>query len=100
MIIHFNMNGTNKGVDYTLVTLDIQLCPLMPLGLNSEVGGCQVTWCGGNTTWQLAVSSYVLIKHATLAPGPMGTEQANRGPPAGPDGVAIVFAPSQVGPSL
>lgn len=30
------MNGTNKGVDYGLVTLEIQGPPLMPLGLNSN----------------------------------------------------------------
>lgn len=30
------MNGTNKGVDYGLVTLEIQGPPLMPPGLNSN----------------------------------------------------------------
>lgn len=34
--MYFNMNGTNKGVDYGLVTLDIQGPPLMPPGLNSN----------------------------------------------------------------
>lgn len=34
--MYFNMNGTNKGVDYGLVTLEIQGPPLMPPGLNSN----------------------------------------------------------------
>lgn len=34
--MYFNMNGTNKGVDYGLVTLEIQGPPLMPPGLNSD----------------------------------------------------------------
>lgn len=34
--MYFNMNGTNKGVDYGLVTLEIQSPPLMPVGLNSN----------------------------------------------------------------
>lgn len=34
--MYFNMNGTNKGVDYGLVTLEIQSPPLMPVGLNSH----------------------------------------------------------------
>lgn len=34
--MYFNMNGTNKGVDYGLVTLEIQGPPLMPPGLNGD----------------------------------------------------------------
>lgn len=34
--MYFNMNGTNKGVDYGLVTLEIQGPLLMPPGLNSN----------------------------------------------------------------
>ncbi|KAA8588657.1 hypothetical protein FQN60_010002, partial [Etheostoma spectabile] len=36
LIMYFNMNGTNKGVDYGLVTLEIQGPPLMPSGLNGN----------------------------------------------------------------
>lgn len=34
--MYFNMNGTNKGVDYVLVTLEIQGPSLMPPGLNGN----------------------------------------------------------------
>lgn len=34
--MYFNMNGTNKGVDYGLVTLEIQGPLLMPPGLNGS----------------------------------------------------------------
>lgn len=34
--MYFNMNGTNKGVDYGLVTLEIQGPPLMPSVLNGS----------------------------------------------------------------
>lgn len=34
--MYFNMNGTNKGVDYGLVTLEIQGPPLMAPGLNGN----------------------------------------------------------------
>lgn len=34
--MYFNMNGTNKGVDYGLVTLEIQGPLLMPSGLNGN----------------------------------------------------------------
>lgn len=72
------MNGTNKGLDYGLVTLEIQGPPLMPPGLNGN--GRTLPGRRGvaaNATWQSNVCLYALIKqHHT---GTVGTD-------CGPDG--------------
>lgn len=70
------MNGTNKGVDYGLVTLEIQGPPLMPPSLNGN-GRTPPGRHGVTATWQSNVCSYALIKqHHT---GTVGTD-------CGPDG--------------
>lgn len=89
------MNGTNKGVDYGLVTLEIQGPPLMPPGLNGN--GRTLPGRHGvaaNATWQSNVCSYALIKqHHT---GTVGTDCGPDGEPGPrPDG-AVASMPGGV----
>lgn len=89
------MNGTNKGVDYGLVTLEIQGPPLMPPKFERQwQKPAWSAWCGGNATWQSNVCSYALIKqHHT---GTVGTDCRPDGEPwPRPDG-AITSMPGGV----
>lgn len=86
--MYFNMNGTNKGVDYGLVTLEIQGPPLMPPGLNGNgrtppgLHGVAATPPGSQMFAHMRSLNNTTLALWVLTAGPMASLGRNQMAPA------------------